>query len=289
MARKRVFRILLRAICVAGCLLHSGRAVPAQGATDVTQQRANAEESPALEALTIRIVQDNYPYSDELETAWGFAAWVDGAEKTLLFDTGSDGTLLLANMAKLDLDPNDVETVVISHNHADHTGGLVGLLQRHADLDLYGLESFPARFKQVVRDYGARLVEVKVPVSICAQVRSTGQVGTRIPEQALVVRTQRGLVVITGCAHPGVVRMVERAKAVYEGEDVLLVLGGFHLGWASAAELDQVIAALQGLGVRYVAPTHCSGDKTRARFHERFGNRYLEVGAGKIITLTDLK
>jgi len=259
-----------------------------QGDTEVTQQTSSADEKPALEALTIRIVQDNYSCSDRLEAAWGFAAHLTGPQENILFDTGSDGALLLGNMAKMGLDPNRVETVVLSHNHADHTGGLIGLLQQNADITLYGLKSFPAQFQQTVRGYGARFVGVSRPQPICENVTSTGQVGTRIREQALIVRTKRGLVVLTGCAHPGVVRMVEKVKAQHE-EEILLVMGGFHLGWAQAGEIEQIIGALKDLGVRYAAPTHCSGDKARALFKQHFGAQYLEVGVGKTIDLTELK
>jgi 7,8-dihydropterin-6-yl-methyl-4-(beta-D-ribofuranosyl)aminobenzene 5'-phosphate synthase len=241
-----------------------------------------------LSDLTIQIVQDNCLGADELEPAWGFAACLTGPERRILFDTGSDAALLLGNMAKLGLAPNRIETVVLSHNHADHTGGLVGLLRQNADMTVYGLKSFPARFRQTVRGYGAKFVEVSRPQSICDNVYSTGQLGTRIREQALIVRTKRGLVVLTGCAHPGVVRMVEKVRALRE-EEILLVMGGFHLGWARASAIQQIVRALKNLGVRYVAPTHCSGDKVRALFQQHFGAHYLEVGVGKTIRLADLK
>jgi len=288
MGKANVIGMWVVAVLAGGSLCHGGPAAPKQGDAKVTEQTMDAGEGSVLEALTIRIVQDNYSCSDELETAWGFAAYVSGPEKNLLFDTGSDGALLLANMAKLGLDPNRIDTVVLSHNHADHTGGLVGLLKQHAEVELDCLKSFPARFKEVVRGYGAELVEVRKPQAICPHVYSTGQMGTRIPEQALVVRTTRGLVVVTGCAHPGVVKMIEKVRALHE-EEILLVLGGFHLGWAETSKLEQIIRALKNLGVRYVAPTHCSGDKARTLFHERFGAHYLHVGVGKTITFADLK
>jgi 7,8-dihydropterin-6-yl-methyl-4-(beta-D-ribofuranosyl)aminobenzene 5'-phosphate synthase len=72
-------------------------------------------------------------------------------------------------------------------------------------------------------------------------------------------------------------------------ENIVLVVGGFHLGWAQTGEIEQIIRALQGLGVRYVAPTHCSGDKARALFAKHFGAHYLEVGVGTTISLADLK
>ncbi|UCD49282.1 MAG: MBL fold metallo-hydrolase [Phycisphaerales bacterium] len=254
----------------------------------MSKQAISADEGPALKDLTIRIVQDNYRSADRLEAAWGFAAHLIGPQENILFDTGSDGALLLGNMGELDIDPNRIETVVLSHNHADHTGGLVSLLKQNASMTICGLESFPTRFQRAVRGYGARFVAVSRPQPICPNVCSAGQMGTRIREQALIVRTERGPVVLTGCAHPGVVRMIEKVRALHE-EEILLVLGGFHLGWAQAAEIQQIIRSLKNLGVRYVAPTHCSGDKARALFRQHFGAHYLEVGVGKTISLADLK
>ena len=288
MIRANVVGMLVVAVAMAGPPGYGGSAAAEQGDAKVAEQTVVTSETPPLDDLTIRIVQDNYSCCDDLETAWGFAACVTGPERRILFDTGSDGTLLLANMAKLGIEPNQVDAIVLSHNHGDHTGGLVGFLKRHADVGLYCLESFPTRFKDAVRGYGVRLVEVRRPQPICDNAFSTGQVGTRIPEQALVLRTTRGLVVLTGCAHPGVVRMVEQVKTLSD-EDVLLVLGGFHLGWAAPGEIEQIIRALKDLGVRYVAPTHCSGDRARTLFHERFGIHYLHVGVGKTLTLADLK
>jgi 7,8-dihydropterin-6-yl-methyl-4-(beta-D-ribofuranosyl)aminobenzene 5'-phosphate synthase len=288
MGKANALGMWIVAVCAVGNLCHGGPAVPGQGDTEVTEQTMSAGEGSALKELTIRIVQDNYSCSDRLETAWGFAAYLTGPQETILFDTGSNGALLLGNMAKLDIDPNRIETVILSHNHADHTGGLVGFLKQNADVTLYCLKSFPAPFKETVRGYGVRLVQVERPQLICENVYSTGQMGTRVPEQALVVRTERGLVVVTGCAHPGVARMVEKVRALHE-EEILLVMGGFHLGWAQTSEIEQIIRALKNLGVRYVAPTHCSGDKARELFQQHFGAHYLAVGVGKTITLADLK
>lgn len=275
-------------ILMIGSLGYGDSVTQRRGDADVKERTSHITEESALAEIRLQIVLDNYACSDPLETAWGFAAYLTGPEQNILFDTGSDSTLLLANMAKLQIDPNRVDTVVISHNHADHTGGLIGFLKCRADITLYGLESFPAQFKETVRAYGVRLIDVEEPLSICAGVCSTGRMGTRIHEQALVIRTERGLVIVTGCAHPGVARMLERIKARHE-DDILLVVGGFHLQWAEASTVERVIDAFKRLGVRYVAPTHCSGDSVRALFQERFGARYLNIGVGKTITLADLK
>jgi len=245
-------------------------------------------ETPVLANLTVKIVHDNCPFDDRLRTAWGFAATVAGPEKTILFDTGSDGTLLRENMASMGIDPGGIDSVVLSHVHADHTGGLVGLLKAHPSVEVFLLGSFPARFKETVRGYGTGVVEVESPTMICPCVYSTGPMGRRIHEQTLVVRSARGLVILTGCAHPGADKVVEQVRAVHEG-DILLVMGGFHLGWATDSRIERVIRTFTRLGVRYVAPTHCTGEKAQNLFLKHFKDRCLDVGVGKTIALADLK
>lgn len=251
------------------------------------EYEGHSVEGQPLRELTVTVVHDNYPCAEGLKTAWGFAAHIAGAGKSILFDTGSDGTLLLENLAKLGIDPTRIDTLVLSHVHGDHAGGLAGLLAANPRIEVYLPESFPARVKDLVRSSGAAVVEVGKPQQICEGVYTTGVLGRRIQEQALAIRTQRGLVVLTGCAHPGVVLMVEAARRLY-GKDLLLVMGGFHLEWAMSRKIERIIAAFQEHGVRYVAPTHCSGEKARQRFGERFGRGFIEVGAGKIVAFADL-
>jgi 7,8-dihydropterin-6-yl-methyl-4-(beta-D-ribofuranosyl)aminobenzene 5'-phosphate synthase len=243
----------------------------------------NATTAPGVgEDVKITVVYDNYEYDRRLETGWGFACIVEGFEETVLFDTGGDGDVLLANMAALGHAPEEVDVVVLSHIHADHVGGLERILEENAEVTVYVPASFPARFKEEVGKYGAAVVEVKGSCDVCRGVRSTGEMGTAIVEQALVAETPPGLAVITGCAHPGIVNVVGRTRELY-GDGVHLVMGGFHLGGAHDAELENVAAVLREMGVRYVGPCHCSGERARELFAEEFGERYVEVGVGKII------
>jgi len=251
------------------------------------EQERHATEVPALSELVITIVHDNNPWVDSLKTAWGFSAFVTGPEKTILFDTGSDGTLLLENMAKLQIDPGRIDIVVLSHLHGDHTGGLTGLLKKNPRVQVFLPGSFPAKFKTAVQGHGTTLVEIKEPQEICRNVSTTGVLGRRVKEQALVIRTQRGWVVLTGCAHPGVARIVKEVRHLYE-ESILFVIGGFHLEWMTKGRVRRIIAAFQSYGIRYVAPTHCSGDKARQLFRQSYGAGYVEAGAGKTITLAEL-
>ena len=250
-------------------------------------QEANAAEVPALDELAITVVHDNYSCCDTLRSAWGFAAYVTGPEKTILFDTGSDGTLLLENMARLQIEPGSVETLVLSHVHPDHTGGLTGFLQANPHVRVYLPASFPARFRDTVRQYGATVVEVNEPCEICPNVYSTGILGRMVKEQALMIRTGRGVVVLTGCAHPGITAILKTVTRLRE-DDILLVMGGFHLEWTTSRKMAKILTAFRNHGVRHIAPTHCSGDRARDLFARHFGQRYISVGVGKRVTLADL-
>ena len=248
------------------------------------------ETVPTLDTnnLTITVIYDNNPYKQTLETAWGFSALITGTEKTILFDTGGDGELLLNNMEKLAIDPNSVDTVVLSHIHSDHTGGLHSFLQKNPRVTVYLPKSFPERLKDDIRKYKANLIEIEKPLKICENVYSTGQLGIWIKEQSLIIRTDRGMVIITGCAHPGIVKILNTAKELLK-DDILLVMGGFHLEWASAGKIEKIISDFKQLNVRYVGPCHCSGNKARTLFEKHFGKNYITIGAGKVITIADLQ
>jgi 7,8-dihydropterin-6-yl-methyl-4-(beta-D-ribofuranosyl)aminobenzene 5'-phosphate synthase len=230
------------------------------------------------EGLTITIVYDNNEYDERLETAWGFACLLERGDLTLLFDTGGDAPTLLSNMDVLEIDPRDIDIVVLSHIHGDHVGGLGGILAVNEETTVYLPRSFPASFKEQAKTH-ARVVEVHDPMEIADGIYTTGELGAGIIEQSLVLVTGRGLVVITGCAHPGVVNIVARAKEV-TGEEVYLVMGGFHLGGASEAAIDSIVEDFRELGVQKVAPCHCSGDLARSIFEREYGEDFIRVGVG---------
>ena len=238
--------------------------------------------------MRIVVVYDNNPYKAGLETAWGFSCLVMGTGKTILFDTGGDGRLLLDNMKRLGVAPEQVDVVVLSHIHGDHTGGLHDFLEKNHDVSVYLPKSFPERFKKDVKAQGAKVVEVEQPLEICKHVYSTGELGTWIKEQSLVVRTDMGLIVITGCAHPGIVEIVNYAKGRFE-DDVYFVMGGFHLGGAGRSELEKIVLSFKKLGVQYVGPCHCSGDPARKLFRVKYRKNFVDVGAGRVLTMQDLK
>ena len=232
--------------------------------------------------MTITIVYDNNAYDPRLKTAWGFSCLIEYRGQVILFDTGGDSSTLLANMDMLGIDPSRIEAVVLSHIHGDHTSGLSGLLPMAGDgLTVFVPRSFPERSKEAVRTR-AQLVEVHESRGVGEEVYTTGELGTGIIEQSLVVRTDEGLVVVTGCAHPGIVEIVRKAKAL-SGDEVCLVLGGFHLGGKSRKEIEGILSEFRRLGVRKVAPCHCTGDQAIRMFRQEYGEDFIQAGAGKVI------
>ncbi len=175
---------------------------------------------------TIRVLYDNYVFNQACGSDWGFACLISGTEKTILFDTGAKGDLLLANFEKMKLRPADVELAVISHNHGDHTGGLLPFLAKNQQVGVYLPAATPESFVKEVKAHGVSVVTE--PVEICKGVYIVGPLGDKIIEQALVLDTKKGLVIITGCSHPGVVAIAKAAKE-HLGREIFMVLGGTHL------------------------------------------------------------
>ena len=244
----------------------------------------NSAEKLGAEMINITILYDNYVDVEGTEAEWGFSCLIEGTEKTILFDTGNKDHIFLKNIEKLNIDLKDIEQVVISHEHGDHTGGLLWFLERNPNVSVFVPSSFSSSFCKAIVKTGAKLVRVKEPVEICKEVYSTGEMKGRIEEQSLVLRTQKGLVVITGCSHPGIVPTVEKARNVYN-QDVYLVFGGFHLLQQDESMIKDQIQKLRDLGVKQCGPTHCTGDEAIQLFAEAYGSEFIKVGTGKVITL----
>lgn len=261
---------------------------PGEGVDPATERAEEFHQAfEEAEEVTVTVVFDNNPYLEGLKTSWGFSCLVEGWEKTVLFDTGGDGDILLYNMERLGIDPGHIDAVVISHTHGDHTGGLARLLSSHPDLEVYLPASAGTDLKYSVRSSASLLVEVSDALPICAGIWSTGELGSGIREQALVVKSDAGLIVITGCAHPGIVEMVRAAKAAVAG-DILLAIGGFHLRDSGGGEIERIIAELKELGVRRVGPCHCTGDNAIESFAGAFGEDFIMVGVGKRVAAEEL-
>jgi 7,8-dihydropterin-6-yl-methyl-4-(beta-D-ribofuranosyl)aminobenzene 5'-phosphate synthase len=243
------------------------------------------ESSESKTGITLTTLFDNYQYDSRLETGWGFSCLVDIEGKKILFDTGTNSATLLANMAKLDIEAQEIDIVVLSHIHDDHVGGLSGVLEKNHKVTVYIPSSFPDSMRRQIQNSGANYVDVAVSTKISDGVYSTGELGTTIKEQSLLIDSAEGLIVITGCAHPGIVEIVKETKKIFPEKDICLVMGGFHLLNASDRELQATVDDFKKLGVKRVAPSHCSGDKTRELFQEVYQEEFIENGVGKIITI----
>jgi 7,8-dihydropterin-6-yl-methyl-4-(beta-D-ribofuranosyl)aminobenzene 5'-phosphate synthase len=208
--------------------------------------------------MKITVVYDNCLSKIGLRTGWGFSCFIQiEGGPALLFDTGDDGNALLYNMKLLGIDPRLIEVIVISHPHGDHTGGLASILQINKHADIYLPASYPARLP------GRKVILVSQPSHISETVFSTGEL--KGIEQSLAIRTDRGIVVVTGCSHPGVSEILEAASKFGK---VFGIIGGLH-GFRD-------FNRLQGLSL--VCPCHCTQYKLEIGL--LFPAQYVACGAG---------
>jgi 7,8-dihydropterin-6-yl-methyl-4-(beta-D-ribofuranosyl)aminobenzene 5'-phosphate synthase len=232
--------------------------------------------------IQLSVVYDNNPHDERLKTDWGFSCLVQGLEKCILFDTGGNGQILLSNMEKLGIQPAKVDLVFLSHAHRDHTGGLEDLLVLNPKIEVWLPQFFASDFKDRVRKKAAEVVEVTEPQNICQGASTSGVIEGWIKEQSLVLDTEKGLVLMTGCAHPRIVRIIARVKEIF-GKNICTALGGFHLAGFNKREIKEIIRTFRGSGIKNVGLAHCSGDEARALFYEEYKEDFIEIGVGKKI------
>jgi 7,8-dihydropterin-6-yl-methyl-4-(beta-D-ribofuranosyl)aminobenzene 5'-phosphate synthase len=200
--------------------------------------------------MKITIVYDNQ--ADEgLKSGWGFSCLIEAQEK-LLFDTGDDGENLIYNLRQLNIQPESIAAVAISHNHWDHTGGLKEFLKLNNNAKVFHPKSFSK------------------PTEILPGVYSTGALGTFIKEQSLVINTQKGNIIVTGCAHPGLENIIEKAEQL---GTIYGVVGGFH-GFSRLEKLQKI---------ELIAPCHCTQYKQEIK--RRYPAHFREIKAGSIIEI----
>ncbi len=186
-----------------------------------------------------------------LKSGWGFSCLIEGQEK-LLFDTGDDGEKLIYNLRQLNIQPESIAAVTISHNHWDHTGGLKEFLKLNNNAKVFHPKSFSK------------------PTEIFTGVHTTGALGTFIKEQSLVINTQKGNIIVTGCAHPGLENILEKAG---QFGTIYGVMGGFH-GFSRLEKLQKI---------ELIAPCHCTQYKQEIK--EKYPTQFKEIRAGSIIEI----
>ena len=217
----------------------------------------------------------------KLKIGWGVSFLID---TSLIFDTGENGKYLLENIKNLNIDIEKVERVVISHNHWDHTGGLWELLKKKK-LAVYSCKNFSNEFKKKVKESGGKLVEIKNSVEIEKNIYTTGEIeayykDSPMPEQSLILKTENGLTILTGCSHPGILNILEIVKKKFPEEKIYAVIGGFHLIEEDKRVIEYIVNQFMKMGVEKAGPTHCSGTKTENIFREKYGKNFIKVKVG---------
>ncbi len=235
--------------------------------------------------MDLHILFDKDSESSIFRAGWGVAFFLDG----VLFDTGEDGPNLISNLEKKGITLSSIAAVVLSHRHWDHIGGLWHLLNIKKGLKVYGFSGFPGQFKDKVTGLGGKFIETEGFTRVKGEVYTTGPVeglykSEKIQEQALIARLKEGLVIAVGCAHPGIIKMVEKVKGLFPSENIYLLIGGFHLMDKEKREIRLVAQTLRNLGVKNIGPAHCTGYEAGQILKEVFKERCIEVRAGKTIT-----
>ena len=267
----------------------------------------------------ITILHDSFGRPSALRQEWGFAALIEHEGLRILFDTGNSARTFADNTATLGVDLRQLDCAVISHRHGDHTSGLNHLLAIHPRLQIYTPDetygvfgsSLPGTFfpschslPAYMRYYEGRPPDVithgspwpdarfewiqqttELRPSVFALPTVSDLPGTReLRELSLALRTPVGLVLVVGCSHPGIEKIVAAAQAIEPR--IACIVGGLHLLLTEERELRRVARALRDdWRVERIAPGHCTGEPGFAVLQQEFGNNYLFAGLGETITL----
>jgi 7,8-dihydropterin-6-yl-methyl-4-(beta-D-ribofuranosyl)aminobenzene 5'-phosphate synthase len=276
--------------------------------------------------ITVLIEDSNSIAKPKLKSKHGLSFYVQamiGDEKvTVLMDAGPSSDVLLYNVAALGVKLEDIDVVVLSHGHYDHTGGLVEALKRMKKrVPVIGhprvfdpkfnlmphLRFTGAPFKlSDIESAGGVPLLVTNPVKIAEGITTTGEVPRKtgfegisgfwivhnrsfvddvmLDDQALVVDVEgKGMVVLSACAHSGIINTIKYAQKITGNSRIYAVLGGFHLGNADTKEIQSTVDELESLEPAFVGPCHCTGKKATKKFANTFKDRCLPLHAGDVI------
>ena len=284
----------------------------------------------AVKKVQVKVLLENTKNSDNpnLESKHGLSflvtATIDDKTVTVMMDTGPSPEALLNNVEVLGVDLKDVDAVVLSHGHYDHTGGLLDALKGIEKRVLVighpllfdpklkvmpNLKSIGAPFNRSdVECAGGLPVLATNPVKVAEGVTTTGEVprttsfekvkgfwtvnnssfknDVMIDDQALVLDVEnKGLVVISGCAHSGIINTIQYAQKIMQTQKVYGVMGGFHLMSSDSKTVQATVDALKGFDPEIVAPCHCTGKKATKKIQQAFKDSFCLVRTGSVVEL----
>jgi len=305
-SRPRVFCLL-----IFGLLLLAACTVPT-----VPDKLKLWESKPKAQ---ITILYDAFGEPLGMKHDWGYAALIEYDGKRILFDTGGNPEILKRNAKIKKVDLSKLDFVVLSHRHSDHIGGLNYVLEQNPKVRIYAPKenfgifgsSLPSSFYRkeeslrpesryyggsppVTLRFGSAWPEAKFELientsEIAPDIHVISLVsdkpGTQeLHELSLAINTPDGLVLVVGCSHPGIDRIVEAASAI--NKHIHLIAGGFHLLQAKDAEIEKTATLLHDTyQVDYLAPGHCTGEPAFLELKRVFAEHYLYAGLGSVITM----
>jgi 7,8-dihydropterin-6-yl-methyl-4-(beta-D-ribofuranosyl)aminobenzene 5'-phosphate synthase len=270
----------------------------------------------------ITILYDAFGKSSDMQKDWGYAALVEYGGKRILFDTGNNPDVLAHNAQAKGIDLSRLDFVVMSHRHGDHMGGLSYVLKVNPTVKIYApKESFgvygadlsstfyrkDASLPPEQRYYdgappdimrfgsawpGANFQLVDKNTEIAPDIHLIALVSDKpgtleLRELSLAISTPEGIVIVVGCSHPGIEKIVAAASTI--NPRVHLIAGGFHLVTAGDSDIDRTVTALHDqFKVDYIAPGHCTGEPAFTALRKAFSDRYLFAGLGTALSLSKL-
>jgi 7,8-dihydropterin-6-yl-methyl-4-(beta-D-ribofuranosyl)aminobenzene 5'-phosphate synthase len=242
-----------------------------------------------VKSVTITTIVDNDVWKEGLASIWGLSfhaeVFMEDAERHgVLMDTGGSFEKFRKNSSKLGIELTEVEGIFISHWHGDHMGALsqvLPLIERSVPVYVPSANSSGIR---EIEAAGGKPVVCSEPTEIMEGLMSTGRMPTGISEHSFIINVKdKGLVVLTGCSHPGIINILKRAREVSGVDRIYAVMGGFHISGMNVGV--RVGQFLKELNVEIAGPCHCTGQDARNGIAKVVGEKYVKIGSGKTITI----